>query len=355
MSNLPTLAALTDSPRQPDTSRLCLFAHYDVDGVIADHVRSYLEALGSCGFKIVVISTAKLDPTATQGLTPDVIDVIVRENIGLDFGSWARGFNDWAHCCTGDLLLANDSVYAPIGDLAAAVSDLSASPADVRGMVQSYEFQPHLQSWFLLFTKRVWQHPDFKSFLNQPFGNLTKSEIIMRGEVGLAEFIARNRFTSYSAFPPQKDTLPPRIAANPTHFLWREIICDAGLPFIKVELLRDNPMKLPGVSDWRTIVAEKAPAMLALIEQHLGRVRNESALHDHSVNLFAEMVRRDYRAARKRDRLAQELNRIGFKLIGVRHRLLRLAAALYDHVEPVPVVGQAAKAVRDFARRRCNS
>jgi lipopolysaccharide biosynthesis protein len=355
VSNLPTLAALPGLPRQNDLSRLCLFAHYDVDGVIADHVRSYLEALGSCGFKIVVISTASLDMAARQGLTPDVIDVIVRENIGLDFGSWARGFNDWAHCCTGDLLLANDSVYAPIGDLAAAVSELSGNGADVRGMVLSQEFQPHLQSWFLLFSKRVWQHPDFRTFLNQPFGDLTKTEIILRGEVGLAEFMSRNGFSSYSAFPPQKDMLPPRIAANPTHFLWREIICDAGLPFIKVELLRDNPMKLPGISDWRMIVAEKAPAMLAPIERHLGRVRNHSAPHDQSVNLFAEMVRRDYRAARERKRFAQELNRIRFKLSGIRHRLLRLAAALYDRVEPMPVVGAAAKAARDFARRRRSS
>lgn len=355
MSKLPTLAALPASPRETDISRLCLFAHYDVDGVIADHVRSYLEALGSCGFKIVVISTARLDTAALQGLTPDVIDVIVRENIGLDFGSWARGFHDWAHCCTGDLLLANDSVYAPIGDLAAAVSELTANAADVRGMVQSYEFQPHLQSWFLLFSKRVWQHPDFRTFLNQPFGDLTKSEIILRGEVGLAEFISRNGFSSYSAFPPQKDMLPPRIAANPTHFLWREIICDAGLPFIKVELLRDNPMKLPGVSDWRTIVAEKAPAMLAPIERHLGRVRNPSAPHDQSVNLFAEMVRRDYRAARERNRIAQELNRVRSRLSAIHHRLLRLVSVLYERIEPLPVVGPVAKAARDFARRRRGS
>jgi lipopolysaccharide biosynthesis protein len=335
-----------DGSQKRSIPKLCLFAHYDQDGLIGDHVRAYLDALGGCGFSIVVISTAPLVADACKALPPHVLDVIVRENSGLDFGSWAHGFREWAHRCEGDLLLANDSVYAPVGDLEAALARLTAEKADIFGMVASNEVRPHLQSWFLLFRDRVWRHPDFSAFLNQPFGDFTKTEVILRGEVGLAEFAKRNGFRMHAAFP-RRDagTLPLTIVVNPTHFLWREIVCDAELPFIKVQLLRDNPMMLPELSDWKAIAAARAPLMEGLIESHLQRVgRQPDVERDHPArNLFADYVRRDYVAARAGDRMAQWLNRLRF-------RVTLLPAQLRDLVEPIPVIGPALKAAWHFAK-----
>ena len=43
------------------------------------------------------------------------------------------------------------------------------------------------------------------------------------------------------------------IPLNPTHFLWGTLIA-MGCPFLKRELLRDNPARIPGVLRWEKVV-----------------------------------------------------------------------------------------------------
>ena len=48
---------------------------------------------------------------------------------------------------------------------------------------------------------------------------------------------------------------------------WRELLRD-GFPFLKRELLRDNPTADPGIAAWRRLVAEP---FVREIERDLGR------------------------------------------------------------------------------------
>ena len=107
---------------------VCLFAHFDKDDRLDDYVLRYLAKLNELNFAIVLISASRLAPAEiakTQGLCDDVM---VRGNGGgLDFASWSAGFAKHGDAIGGRLLLANDSVYGPLGDLVSRPADPFAS------------------------------------------------------------------------------------------------------------------------------------------------------------------------------------------------------------------------------------
>jgi len=226
---------------------VCLFAHYDKDDKVDEYVLRYLEKIKELHFSIIFISTARLAETVVERLRADCSDVILRENTGLDFGSWSAGFAKHRSAIQHRLLLANDSVYGPIGPLATALDRMTRKPADFYGLVESLEKSSHLQSWFLLFEPWVVRHATFKAILTQPFAEMTKAQIIENGEVGLSRRLLDAGFRYQALYMINEAGLTARrYAVNPMHPLWRELLFEGGVPFLKVQLLRDNPV---GVED----------------------------------------------------------------------------------------------------------
>jgi len=285
---------------------VCLFAHYDRDGSVDDYVLRYLGKIKELNFSIVFISTAALSDADIERLRIDCCDVIVRENAGLDFGSWSIGFAKHGAAIGGRLLLANDSVYGPIGSLAAALDRLTRNPADFYGLVESVQIAPHLQSWFLLFEPWVVGHQAFKAILAQPFSAMTKRQIVANGEVGLSRGLIAAGFRYDAVYRNDRLGLtPPRHAMNPMVLFWREVLFDAGVPFLKIELLRDNPL---GIEDAATILqsVERIDASFCgLIRSHLARTTNFPRRPRRPL-----LARYRYATIRKRYRLKRENRRV---------------------------------------------
>jgi lipopolysaccharide biosynthesis protein len=251
----------------------CLFAHFDKDDKVDDYVLHYLKHIRELNFSIVFVSTARLPRSETDRVRSHCFDVILRENVGLDFGSWAAGLAKHTAAIDGRLLLANDSVYGPIGNLSAAVDRLTSRSADFYGLVESIEIAPHLQSWFLLFEQRVVRHPAFSAILSRSYAAMSKRQIILQGEVSSSRRLAAAGFRYNALYRGTQASLVERcLLGNPSHFLWRELLFDEGIPFLKVELLRDNPL---GLEDAETILAavdRLDPALSGVIGRHLARV-----------------------------------------------------------------------------------
>gem|GEM_PF-841805 len=64
-------------------------------------------------------------------------------------------------------------------------------------------------------------------------------------------------------------------STNVTHFLWRQLILYSGMPFIKVDLLRDNPMAM-NINDYAKVISTVSNYNIPLIRSHLSRVGNGS-------------------------------------------------------------------------------
>jgi lipopolysaccharide biosynthesis protein len=258
---------------------ICLFAHFDRDGVIDDYVFRYLAKIRDQSFSIVFITTSPISESDRRRLALYCDDVIQRENAGLDFGSWAAGFEKHRSAMTGRLLLANDSVYGPIGELGPALQRLTAVEADFYGLVESIDISPHLQSWFLLFEKHVVRDRAFDDLLRQPFSKMSKADIIKHGEVELSARLNAAGWRYRALYFASRSSLLSRVYPfHPMHYLWREMIKCEGIPFVKVELLRDNPDSIYDVVDVKNVVEARDPGLWKLIRAHQARIASSSKI-----------------------------------------------------------------------------
>ncbi|PAX09223.1 rhamnan synthesis F family protein [Sphingomonas lenta] len=306
--------------------RLCYFAHYDPDPIVGDHVIRYLSALRDAGFSIAFGTPCALDETERAKVAAVVDTVLLRDNIGLDFGTWIDLLDRQPPGEDDLVLLCNDSVYAPIGDLRAFVDDLLSHRADFFGAVASGEVTSHLQSWFMIFGSQAHRSAAFRSLLRPGAitAETTKTEIVYGFEMGLTRRLVEAGFRYHAAYDWRRDSrIAKRTPFNPTHLLWDELVA-AGVPFIKVELLRYNPASVRGVEDWRSLVGARAPEMLPLIEQDLARrggrgraapigtAPSGSRLKGAPDPVYRRQMRRllirDYRAVRRGRRTAAAVN-----------------------------------------------
>ncbi len=253
--------------------RLAIFMHFDAAGAVAAYVRHYLLALRAAGFEIVFVSNApRLDAEGVAAVAPLCRAVVRRRNIGLDFGAWK---DCWAALTGRDgldlLLLANDSVYGPLHDLAPLVARADPAAADVWGATDNWEGRPHLQSYFLLVHARALRHPAFDAFWRGVRHVASKRWIIRHYEIGLTRALEGAGLKCAALFPYGRlveGAAHSGKPLNPTHFFWDRLIARAGFPFLKRDLLTRNQHGLE-VGDWRAVVRSASRYDTGLIDRHL--------------------------------------------------------------------------------------
>jgi lipopolysaccharide biosynthesis protein len=279
---------------------VALYVHYNPAGEVSAMVRRQLAAYRAAGFAPLFISNApRLSPAAWEAARAEAALVVHRRNGGMDFGAWQDlaplAARQWP--AAEELLLANDSVLGPIRPLEPIFAALRAAGEGVFGLTESAQGGRHLQSYFVLARGRAAVAALFE-FLAGLRLSSSKWLVVQRGEIGLtrhmqardirvaALFGYARALEAATADAAERDFLlglSPRFAAadsaealqqlllrwplNPTHALWRSLVRQLGFPFIKTELVRRNPGRLPGVEDWRRLCAE--PQQVALLEEHL--------------------------------------------------------------------------------------
>lgn len=250
-------------------SDVCLFAHYDPANQVADYVFYYLREIKSASFETILISSSDLSAPVRGKLRSVCADVICRNNGGLDFGSWAEGLAKYRARIDGRLLLANDSVYGPVRDLKSVLARLTAERADWYGMVESADWYLHLQSWFMLFENHVVHSDAFASIFEQDFVKMGRWEIIHNGEIGLSRALDQAGFRRRVAYRASDlRSLPAIWRQNPSHALANELVVRGISPFVKIELIRDNPLRVPTENLLRWI-DQANPGLSKLMRSHI--------------------------------------------------------------------------------------
>ncbi len=207
-------------------------------------------------------------------------------NVGRDFGAWrdAAAVSLQRFGTPQELLLTNDSVLGPFLPLSPLVDAWRAGGDGFFGLTESLGGGAHLQSYALLGRgeKAVGEMLGHLAGLK---GTRSKWQLVQRGEIGLTQRMRRAGVPCWALFgqerlaafadAPTRARIAPRYSSaqafarvpfNPCHHLWRELVAVMGYPYLKTELIRRNPGKLPGVENWREVVP---PAELPIIEEHL--------------------------------------------------------------------------------------
>ena len=181
---------------------------------------------------------------------------------------------------------------------------LRAGGAGLFGLTESIQGGPHLQSYFLL-ARGAAATGDLFRFLGEMRMSHSKWLVVQRGELRLARWMRGRGHRVAALFGYHRlvaaaladaggagaaRRLPPAAARagrrcrrrragallraqplNPTHHLWHALVRRLGFPFLKTELVRRNPGRLPGIDGWRALVPAEAPCPVPVIEAHLPR------------------------------------------------------------------------------------
>lgn len=250
---------------------VCLFAQYDRSGTLPPHTRHTLTRLAQAGLRLHVAcaGVARLDPDDSQFLTRIGATGHTRPNHGLDFGSWADLLR--AGCATGAprVVFANDSVFGPFADLRPILDRMNARRLDAWGLVESHERVWHLQSWFLCLTADALARPAVQRVFAQDFTLMSKEEIILHGELGLSVALRAEGLRLDAVWRPA-GRLRRVMPVNPSHFDWASMLRTGQVPFLKAELLRDNPANIAWIGSWRQVLARCPDPTPELIEAAIG-------------------------------------------------------------------------------------
>ena len=200
-----------------------------------------------------------------------------RVNAGLDFGAWQHLLQLGCAAGADEILLANDSVFGPFHDLRPIFAAMRERGPDAWGMVASTEGVWHLQSWFVCLSAAALARPAVRRVFDQPFATMSKREIILHGELGLGVALQAEQLACAACFEePRRRRLRRLAKINPMHLDWAWLITTGTVPFIKVELLRDNPIRIPWVSCWPSVVARVSDYPIEIVRDHLAAPRMNS-------------------------------------------------------------------------------
>ena len=231
---------------------MCLFAHFSTQPRLSASVLHYLVQLTRCGLSVHVAlsGTERLADQDREILDGLGIAAYPRPNHGLDFGAWQHLIRLGCADRADTILLANDSVFGPVSELAPIFDTMQARGRDVWGMVESHEVSWHLQSWFICLKASSMARPAIARVFDLPFSQMSKAEIILHGEIGLGTAIRAEELSWSACLPDRRRGLRKLVAVNPMHVDWISVLACGRVPFIKVELLRDNPARIPWFGLW---------------------------------------------------------------------------------------------------------
>lgn len=231
---------------------------------IDEYVIAYLEHLSGIGFEICFISNSSIKQEYRNLLLEKVkhCNIYERENKGADFGAWKWALEQGMIPDDLDyLLLTNDSLYGPFFPLRPIVENMQLEQGvDFWGLTDSYAGEWHLQSYFMLFPKRVFTSEAFKKIFQQDFSQLGKLEIIKKGELELTKSLLDAGFkgSAYVSYDHLSPGFDKGKAKNPTHFFWDQLIEKFKFPFVKKELILQNPENIQNTDRLFTLIKESS-------------------------------------------------------------------------------------------------
>lgn len=278
--------------------RAVIFVHFDKDGLLDPHVQFFLGELRKHCETLIFVSTSIL-PAELKKAALICDEVISRENVGYDFVSWKIGLGLLEFPESYDeITFVNDSCYGPLFDLGKVFKRADSKVCDMWGLTYSHEIAPHIQSFFFSFQKKIISSLDFKNFWSSVEPLVDKKEIIRRYEVGMTTYFVERGYSASALFDIRSMTFLEKLTAafyngpylqrkfirvfrrflhekrvrNPMHIYWCSVL-NRGIPFIKVELVRYNPLEieLPRVLRFLKRCKRYDEGM---IRRHLDRIRS---------------------------------------------------------------------------------
>lgn len=288
-----------------NTRKLVIFATYHKQSAHLVYHRQIIESFLSCGFTILVVHATDNQSRNFKPIESSDCFLLLKRNIGYDFGSYATGFLALGDLIemVDELILINDSIIQIKPDLWPMLQALRAADADVVACTESFERQYHLQSYLVWLGKNAISSTALAAFMTDYTFTSVKERVIEEGEIGFSRCLQAAGMTlkalyeypmvasiwldeyrrnvsflrnlpgtrafasSTPAYSKELEVLEAVMRnvisgtpTNPSHFFWDVLIDHFGFPFIKRELIVVNPCSVPTYAKIAKVIADHPKA-----------------------------------------------------------------------------------------------
>lgn len=195
--------------------RLVLYVHHDPKGDVRDYILYCLKGLKEVVDDILFIVNGQITPKARHDVEALGVQILVRENEGFDWGAWKAGLEYYGYDKIAEydeLLLTNNTYYGPIYPFSEMWTEMDKRDCDFWGIAKHpktdmlwIENDPksvmleHIQSYWLVFKKRVLKSADFKNYWAGVTQHHSFEEMVGYGETKLTDYFYRHGY-SYDTY-----------------------------------------------------------------------------------------------------------------------------------------------------------
>ena len=189
---------------------------------------------------IIFVSDSDINDSELNKIRPYVTHAIVGKHGEYDFGSYKRGYfyakekNLLNEC--NELILANDSCYAPLFPFEEMFTKMSPQEVDFWGVTEndSEHKIKHVQSFFMIFKPQVFNSECFNNFMNSIKKEETKQAIIDNYEIGLSKLLLENHF-KYDVYCDLSKKINGAFILK-----YKKLIKENRIPFLKRSITLDR-------------------------------------------------------------------------------------------------------------------
>lgn len=188
--------------------RLAIYVLWEKDGIVRDYVKVYLSGLQAVADKVKVVVNGKLSIEGRSELEKLGVDILVRENVGVDFWAYKYGMeheNDYAEKYD-QVILANCSCYGPMFPFSEMFDCMEKRDLDFWGITEWPENESGyvgtwVLSYFMVFNKRIIQSIDWKEYWDNLCEVHSREECIDLHETKFTAYFA-DRGYKYAVYCP---------------------------------------------------------------------------------------------------------------------------------------------------------
>jgi len=247
----------------PGRRRVAVFASYSSDGFLPPQVLPYLAGLKPLTKAIVVVCDNDLVPGEQEKLAPFATHVITGRHGEYDFGSYKRG----VACAqekgllddADDLILCNDSCYGPVGSFAPMFETMEARGLDFWGATDSHEFTYHLQSYWVVLSRKVFISDALKNFMASVKKQENVQQVILNYELGITKNLIEAGFKAAALIPNTLKGAHPKDPSYNNITVFPLYTLEHGLPLVKTKALRAAHTNVDGQNRLLAWLRENAP------------------------------------------------------------------------------------------------
>lgn len=183
---------------EENVKRLGIFCFYDSKGEVDSCVEYLIKNLKTVVTYLIVVVNGEVNAVEKERLNRLADRMIIRKNVGYDFGAYfdvLTGYVEEELREYEELVLCNDTFFGPFISFQDIFNRMKEKQCDFWGLnLVEDSFLTHLQSFFLVFKKRILQEDILKQFakldfISQMLTTREITDIYAVFEVGLFRYL----------------------------------------------------------------------------------------------------------------------------------------------------------------------